>query len=542
MRKLILAAGVAALAITVPAAAKPDKGGGQSQAQRGGGGGQAKAQRGGGQAKAQRSGGNRQAQAQRSGRQQAQRGGGSSRMERRSSQQQRAERRGGGQQRSARVERNSQQQRVANRGNQRQSIERRGNGGGQRYAAFQSDRSNGKAQRAENRGNGNRNAQRVERRDNGKRDVARVEHRSKASRDVARIDNRNQQRFDARNNAREQRIVADRRGDRFDQRAVRERQFDDRRFREARFDNQPRIRAFDDSQRVVLRDRDDYRRYSQWRDWDDNDWDRHYAYRGIPAAYMGCPPGLAKKSPACVPPGQARSRFVGQVLPTYYSSNYFPRSLRYMYADTPDYYYRWGDGYAYRVNRQTNLVAALLPLIGAGYGVGSYFPYYQQPSYYVPSYYQPFYADSPYDYYRYDDGYVYRIDAGSGYIEDVYPLLDRGYGVGQLMPAGYSYYNVPYQYRSMYYDTPDYQYRYAPGAIYQVDAGTQLVTAIASLLTGGLAVGQPLPPSYSAYNVPLGYRDTYYDRPDAWYRYSDGYIYQVDPTTQLITAIVRSIV
>ena len=28
-------------------------------------------------------------------------------------------------------------------------------------------------------------------------------------------------------------------------------------------------------------------------------------------------------------------------------------------------------------------------------------------------------------------------------------------------------------------------------------------------------------------------------RPDAWYRYSDGYIYQVDPTTQLITAIVR---
>ena len=84
--------------------------------------------------------------------------------------------------------------------------------------------------------------------------------------------------------------------------------------------------------------------------------------------------------------------------------------------------------------------------------------------------------------------------------------------------------------------------RYAPGAIYQVDAGTQLVTAIASLLTGGLAVGQPLPPSYSVYNVPLGYRDTYYDRPDAWYRYSDGYIYQVDPTTQLITAIVRSIV
>jgi hypothetical protein len=40
----------------------------------------------------------------------------------------------------------------------------------------------------------------------------------------------------------------------------------------------------------------------------------------------------------------------------------------------------------------------------------------------------------------------------------------------------------------------------------------------------------------------MQYRTSYYDTPDAWYRYSDGYIYQVDPTTQLITAIVRSIV
>ncbi len=137
---------------------------------------------------------------------------------------------------------------------------------------------------------------------------------------------------------------------------------------------------------------------------------------------------------------------------------------------------------------------------------------------------------------------MYEIDGRSGLIEDVIPLLDRGYGIGQLMPAGYSYYNVPYQYRSLYYDTPDYYYRYAPGAIYQVDRDTRLITSIASLLTGGLAVGQPLPMGYSAYNVPLGYRDMYYDRPDAWYRYSDGYIYQVDPTTQLITAIVRAIV
>jgi hypothetical protein len=46
---------------------------------------------------------------------------------------------------------------------------------------------------------------------------------------------------------------------------------------------------------------------------------------------------------------------------------------------------------------------------------------------------------------------------------------------------------------------------------------------------------------YSAYNVPYAYRATYYDTPNAWYRYNNGYIYQVDPTTQLVTAIVASL-
>ena len=31
------------------------------------------------------------------------------------------------------------------------------------------------------------------------------------------------------------------------------------------------------------------------------------------------------------------------------------------------------------------------------------------------------------------------------------------------------------------------------------------------------------------YNVPYDYRATYYDTPNAWYRYNNGYIYQVDP-------------
>ena len=57
-----------------------------------------------------------------------------------------------------------------------------------------------------------------------------------------------------------------------------------------------------------------------------------------------------------------------------------------------------------------------------------------------------------------------------------------------------------------------------------------------------MGIGQPLPPAYSVYNVPFAYRSTYYDTPDAWYRYNDGYIYRVDPATQLITAIISAIV
>ncbi len=112
-----------------------------------------------------------------------------------------------------------------------------------------------------------------------------------------------------------------------------------------------------------------------------------------------------------------------------------------------------------------------------------------------------------------------------------------------MLPAGYSYYNVPYQYRDYYYDTDDYSYRYAPGAIYQVDRDSQLITSIASLLTGGLSVGQPLPAVLFGVQraVRLSRHGTT-TRRMPWYRYSDGYIYQVDPTTQLITAMVQALV
>ena len=258
----------------------------------------------------------------------------------------------------------------------------------------------------------------------------------------------------------------------------------------------------------------------------------------------GCPPGLLKdkRLEPCVPPGLAKD-VVGKqlrVVSDRLELRDVPNRLRLIYPDTDDYYYRFGNGYLYQVDRTDNLIMSLLPLFGLGLTAGQQFPMMQQSNYYMPAGLQSFYPDSPYTTYRFANGYVYEIDPLTGMIEDVDPLLGFGHGYGQMMPATYSAYNVPYQYRPLYADTSDAFYRYAPGAIYQVDPTTSLITAVAALLTGGMTVGQPLPAGYGAYNVPYQYRTTYYDTPNDWYRYSNGYVYRVDPATQLVTAIVAS--
>ena len=270
--------------------------------------------------------------------------------------------------------------------------------------------------------------------------------------------------------------------------------------------------------------------------WDGDQW--RVPGRGGAIA-LGCPPGLMDKG--CMPPGQAK-KLQGALLPSAYSNRMLPLGLRDFYRDDDDYMYRLGDGYLYRVDRDTNLVASLLPLFGAGLMPGQMFPS-SYANYGMPLQYQPFYQDNPDDYYRFANGYVYEIDRDSGMIENMVPLMANGYGMGQMLPLSYSAYNVPYQYRGLYADSDDYMYRYAPGAIYQVDPSTRMITAVASLLTGnGLSVGQALPMGYSTYNVPLGYRDQYYDTADNWYRYNNGNIYQVDPKTQLVTALIRAII
>jgi hypothetical protein len=207
---------------------------------------------------------------------------------------------------------------------------------------------------------------------------------------------------------------------------------------------------------------------------------RHAAYDG-----GGCPPGLAKKGNGCLPPGQARKAF----------------------------------GLGDRIERA----------------------WYSE--YNVPQRYSAFYRDSDEHYYRYDndDGYIYRVDSGTNLVSALVPLLGGGFAVGQPLPAGYDAYNVPHQYRDDYYDTDESYYRYGDDAIYRVDSGSGIIESIVALLAGNLNVGQALPAGYDAYNLPLDYRDQYQDSDEANYRYADGNIYQVDPQTQLIEAIVEMI-
>ena len=169
-------------------------------------------------------------------------------------------------------------------------------------------------------------------------------------------------------------------------------------------------------------------------------------------------------------------------------------------------------------------------------------------AYNVPERYRYRFADSSDHFYRYDDlGTIYRYDRGDGLIDGVIPLYASGLLVGAPMPLGYEVYNVPLNYRPYYADGGDWLYRYDDGAIYRIDEDNGMIDAIVALLTGGvgglggLGVGDALPAGYDVYNVPFDHRDDYADSDDAWYRYADGSIYQVDPQTQLIEQVISLI-
>lgn len=143
---------------------------------------------------------------------------------------------------------------------------------------------------------------------------------------------------------------------------------------------------------------------------------------------------------------------------------------------------------------------------------------------------------------RQDSGYLYRIGNG-GFVSALIPLIGGALFGGQVWPEQYTGYEAPAYYDRFYGRDDKYDYRIAQNAIFAVDPQSSQIEAIAGLLTGDRwNVGQRIPQGYDAYNVPRDFRDRYADRPDASYRYSDGYVYEVDPTTQLVRAVIELLV
>ena len=179
----------------------------------------------------------------------------------------------------------------------------------------------------------------------------------------------------------------------------------------------------------------------------------------------GCPPGLAKRSNGCLPPGQAR------------------KGARARYADL------WG-------------------------------------------------RDRDRDW-RYEDGYLYQLDRG-GSVLGWLPVLGGALAPGALWPSQYAWQPIPQYYTDYFRLNAPMDYRYADGALYGVDPETRAITQVVALLTGQpITVGQPMPAGYDVYNVPYAYRDQYVDTAAARYRYNDGYVYRIDPTTQLVQAAIQ---
>jgi hypothetical protein len=183
----------------------------------------------------------------------------------------------------------------------------------------------------------------------------------------------------------------------------------------------------------------------------------------------GCPPGLAKKNPPCVPPGQARDHFFGYDDPRFWG-------LR-----LGDGRYWYDDGYLFRLGPDGR-IGGFIPLLGGALAIGNVWPSFYQPVA-LPTYYESYYGLGPYGGYRYADNVIYRVDPETAAITSVAALLTGDdFVVGRPMPVGYDVYNVPYSYRAQYYDRPDALYRYSDGYVYQVDPETRLIAAAIELL------------------------------------------------------------
>lgn len=143
--------------------------------------------------------------------------------------------------------------------------------------------------------------------------------------------------------------------------------------------------------------------------------------------------------------------------------------------------------------------------------------------------------------YVYYDGYLIPSDGNGGGGPGRYlPLLGGALAVGQIWPEAYPSLPLDGWQRDYYgFESPD-SYRYADNVVYQVDPATSAIEAVVALLSGSdFSVGEPLPEGYDVYNIPSAYQDRYADSDDALYRYADGRILEIDPTSMLVEKIIE---
>lgn len=160
-----------------------------------------------------------------------------------------------------------------------------------------------------------------------------------------------------------------------------------------------------------------------------------------------------------------------------------------------------------------------------------------QESWYQPSWY---FADWDRNYrYRYNGGYMLRLGTDNSIVGYV-PLLAGALSLGQSWPITYAPASLPPYYVDQYGLGPMDTYRFYDDVIYRVDPETSKIRSVAAILAGeDIEIGDRMPAGYEVYNLPAAYRDKYRDNGEAMYRYSDGYIYQIDPTTRLVQAAIE---
>ncbi|NTZ42218.1 hypothetical protein G7A66_03735 [Altererythrobacter sp. SALINAS58] len=183
----------------------------------------------------------------------------------------------------------------------------------------------------------------------------------------------------------------------------------------------------------------------------------------------GCPPGLARKNNGCLPPGQEKQRFLS------YGADYFG------YRNLEDGRYRYGNGYLYRFSDSGGLLG-YIPLLGGALSIGRIWPQSYQRNQ-VPDYFTEYYNLGPPRNYGYAGDVIYRLNPQSSAITSIAALLTGDeFNVGEIAPSGYDIYNVPGAYRERYRDTPDADYRYSDGYVYEIDPATRIVRAAIELL------------------------------------------------------------